>query len=1157
MQAKKMTHGLKKLTSAIKFSHLAYAGLIAGQVISHNAQAAPEGGVVVGGDGSITAQDLTTIIDQKTDLLAIDWDSFNLTEEELVKFLQPNSSSIVLNRILDQNPSTIRGAIESNGHVILANPRGVLFTETATVNVGAITAAGLDMDSSGFMNGDFSFRGQDGSTGVVVNRGLINAASAVLVGKQVTNASSGLISADMVSLAAADEAVLTFDTDGMIGVKVTKEVMENQLGIDSAVLNEGAIEGAQVLMDAKVSGGLFTSAVNNKGTVLARGIDTSGGTIRLTGSGSAVVNSGTLDASGSNGGQVTLDGDSATHSGQIVARGSSGQGGQVKVLGDTVTVSGDIDARGRAAGGEVLVGGDYQGKNERVRNAETTVVTAEAEIDASGIGDGNGGRVIVWADDSTHFAGSIRAESGVLGGDGGFVETSGKVNLHLGEATMSVSTLSLAGGDTGTWLLDPGWLEIMADADCTENCVSVVALAAALNNNNVTITVSASETDPVNYSSTVDDASGNAAVNENNPDYSNGILVSSDLSWDSGNTLTLTSHNQVQIAANVTIDAVSGANAGHLAVNADGDFTNLGSVLVSDFSLDLGGSFVNSGIVSVENLNLNVGNTGADTFNTLGDITVSTSGTVVGGSGTDTVDTVDGITWTLGTVDGSASAAGIDFSNIEQVDTANAIVDGSSNGVTEAFDLTDGTLNVLGIDFTAAAEAKAGAETDDSVTSNATSWKLVGNKSVTAGAVTFSGIDSVTTNSATLNGTANADEFSVDGSGTITSYDIQFSGFSVVNAGANGVGKDTVDTIPDGLTWILGTVDGSASAAGIDFTGIEQVDTANAIVDGSSNGVTETFDLTDGTLNVLGIDFTAAAEAKAGAETDDSVTSNATSWTLVGNKSVTAGAVTFSGIDSVTTNSATLNGTANADEFSVDGSGNITSYEIQFSGLSVVNAGANGVGKDTVDTITDGLTWTLGTVDGSASAAGIDFTGIEQVDTANAIVDGINNDIAESFDLTDGILNVLGIDFTAASEAKAGAETDDSVTSNAASWTLEGNRSATAGAVTFSGIDSVTTNSATLNGTDNADEFSVDGSGNVTSYDIQFAGLSAINAGADSGGLDTVDASGADIQLNGADGEARVRNIDFTGIEEATNGNLVTSNNGDRFVVTGADSIKA
>ncbi|MCP4395627.1 MAG: filamentous hemagglutinin N-terminal domain-containing protein [Alphaproteobacteria bacterium] len=55
---------------------------------------------------------------------------------EVVKYIQPNGKSISLNRILGVNGSTIAGRIESNGQVILINPNGLVFTESAVLNVG-------------------------------------------------------------------------------------------------------------------------------------------------------------------------------------------------------------------------------------------------------------------------------------------------------------------------------------------------------------------------------------------------------------------------------------------------------------------------------------------------------------------------------------------------------------------------------------------------------------------------------------------------------------------------------------------------------------------------------------------------------------------------------------------------------------------------------------------------------------------------------------------------------------------------------------------------------------------------------------------------------------------------------------------------------------
>ena len=106
-------------------------------------QAAPVGGTVVGGTGSISQSDLNTTINQASQNLAVNWDSFNVNTNEQVNFVQPNSSSIALNRIVGNNGSVIQGQINANGHVFLVNPHGLLFTSTATINVGGLVASSL------------------------------------------------------------------------------------------------------------------------------------------------------------------------------------------------------------------------------------------------------------------------------------------------------------------------------------------------------------------------------------------------------------------------------------------------------------------------------------------------------------------------------------------------------------------------------------------------------------------------------------------------------------------------------------------------------------------------------------------------------------------------------------------------------------------------------------------------------------------------------------------------------------------------------------------------------------------------------------------------------------------------------------------------------
>lgn len=97
--------------------------------------AAPTGGNVVGGSGSISQADLTTTINQTSQNLAVDWQSFDVNTNETVNFVQPNSSSFALNRILGNNGTTIQGQINANGQVLIVNPNGVLFISTFIVNV--------------------------------------------------------------------------------------------------------------------------------------------------------------------------------------------------------------------------------------------------------------------------------------------------------------------------------------------------------------------------------------------------------------------------------------------------------------------------------------------------------------------------------------------------------------------------------------------------------------------------------------------------------------------------------------------------------------------------------------------------------------------------------------------------------------------------------------------------------------------------------------------------------------------------------------------------------------------------------------------------------------------------------------------------------------
>jgi filamentous hemagglutinin family protein len=101
--------------------------------------AQPVGGVVSAGSAQIGTTLGNTTINQSSQNVAINWQSFNINLGESVNFVQPNSSSVALNRVLGSDGSSIMGSLSANGKVFLINPNGVLFGPTASVNVGSLS----------------------------------------------------------------------------------------------------------------------------------------------------------------------------------------------------------------------------------------------------------------------------------------------------------------------------------------------------------------------------------------------------------------------------------------------------------------------------------------------------------------------------------------------------------------------------------------------------------------------------------------------------------------------------------------------------------------------------------------------------------------------------------------------------------------------------------------------------------------------------------------------------------------------------------------------------------------------------------------------------------------------------------------------------------
>lgn len=645
-------------------------------ILSLNVSSAPTGGNVVGGTGTINQSGLNTTINQNTQNLAVDWQSFDVNTNERVQFIQPNTSSIALNRILSNNGSTIQGQIDANGQVILVNPHGVFFSSTATVNVGGLIASTLDMTPSDFMNGNYIFNEVLGAEGAVINSGIINAAlggsnaggNVALIGKQVKN--DGLISANLgsVVLAAGKQSILTFDNQGLIGVTVTKEVLQSELGLEAAVTNNGEIkaEGGRVLLTASTSQDVFSQAVNNGALDQATSVVVNADGSFTLGGGADVVNTGSIDVSSqfneSNTARIVLVGENITSSGSIKAdtvKGnageieihandttlltqnsvtsaqalSSGLGGLVKVLGDKVglTEFASINASGANGGGEILLGGDRQGLNLSVRNADFIYLGKNTNIKADAIENGDGGKIITFAKDTARIFGHLSARGGLYGGNGGFIETSGLRFLDVTKAPDTSAYL----GNSGLWLIDPYNVVIQdADpADCggADNCFSTAGSLFSPTGDTTYLTNS------LLYSALL---LGDVEINTGSSGSQLGdITFDGFLNYDDiGTTRTLTfkAQNDITFEANSIIGDSDNTNSDSLNINiyARGDVNVLSGAIINTHGGGLTVGIVDMAIPANTYLptsfssNAEYISTVGDVNEDSGDIKISTSGTL-------------------------------------------------------------------------------------------------------------------------------------------------------------------------------------------------------------------------------------------------------------------------------------------------------------------------------------------------------------------------------------------------------------------------------------------------------------------------------------------------------------------------------------------------
>ncbi|MHB8544948.1 MAG: two-partner secretion domain-containing protein, partial [Leptospirales bacterium] len=272
--------------------------LAMGPLMPEVALALPHGGKITSGSGSIKTVGNTTTIQQNSNALSINWNSFNISANQAVNYLQPSFSSLALNFISGTSASQIFGHLSANGQVFLMNPFGIVFGQSAQVNVGGLLAAGMNLQKYAFGT-QLILSG----TGTVSNAGHITAlpgGTVALVGRNVSNTGTVTAPSGTVALGAGSQVTLDFSGTDLVDLVVNSNTV--QATIDNGGLL--AANGGQILLKAGAQNSLAASVVNNTGIVEAQTLGMKDGKIvLLSGMENGTTNvAGTLDASAPNGG---------------------------------------------------------------------------------------------------------------------------------------------------------------------------------------------------------------------------------------------------------------------------------------------------------------------------------------------------------------------------------------------------------------------------------------------------------------------------------------------------------------------------------------------------------------------------------------------------------------------------------------------------------------------------------------------------------------------------------------------------------------------------------------------------------------------------------------------------------------------------------------
>ena len=388
------------------------------------------------------------------------FDRFNIDEGQRATFLANPQLENILGRIRGGEASIINGLLQVSGgsaNLFLMNPAGIIFGPSATLNVPAdftaTTATGIgfggghwfDAVSDGnwelLVGAPTGFNFATAEVGAIANFGILS----VPAGGQLSLIGGSILNTGELHAPGGNVSVAGVTGETWVRLSAPGNLLDLEVVVNPETpLSPGTGAIDPLSLPQLLAGGRDISeasqvAIHPDGT-----LSLVGSPVPIQSQPGTTIVSGTIDVSNDSSPLATPP--------------------VLQILGDRVALlDATLDASGIGGGGNIFIGGDFGGQGI-LPNARVTFVDADTSIFADALQQGDGGRVILWADDTTQFFGNINARGASLSignilssdlplpnSNGGFVEVSGRNHLVFD----GIVDVSAASGVWGTLLLDP------------------------------------------------------------------------------------------------------------------------------------------------------------------------------------------------------------------------------------------------------------------------------------------------------------------------------------------------------------------------------------------------------------------------------------------------------------------------------------------------------------------------------------------------------------------------------------------------------------------------------------------------------------------------------------------------------------------------------